>query len=308
MLCWAREAGEGHPGAPNEVTLTLMRGSRETMVDRPADLPDYEHPPLVEVVLSVQFAELQGYRTVHAGLLWEEKFRQAYPLVVEHPPLNPTFEVFGPQASSPQLQIKQMPGPQVPRLWFSNSENTELVQIQADRFVRNWRKVGKGECYPRYERLRKQFFADLEEVDGFFKDWKIGAMQPNQCEMTYVNRLELQGYDLRNRPGLALNFFPERALQPDREDARLPESEDCNLAVRYVLKDARAEPRGRLLVTVQPWSREPALRLDLTARGAPETADFEAVASFLDEGREAIVHGFTAITRERMHKKWGRVK
>ena len=57
------------------------------MVDRPADLPDYEHPPLVEVVLSVQFAELQGYRTVHAGLLWEDKFRKAYPIVAEQPPL-----------------------------------------------------------------------------------------------------------------------------------------------------------------------------------------------------------------------------
>jgi hypothetical protein len=88
----------------------------------------------------------------------------------------------------------------------------------------------------------------------------------------------------------------------------LPEPEDCNLAVRYVLKDAHAEPLGRLLVTVQPWSREPALRLDLTARGAPGTADLKAVADFLDEGRKAIVHGFTAITRERMHRKWGRVQ
>jgi hypothetical protein len=75
------------------------------MVDRPADLPDYEHPPLVEVVLSVQFAELQGYRTVHAGLLWEGKFRQAYHRVVEQPPLDPTFEVFGPQQSAPAFTM-----------------------------------------------------------------------------------------------------------------------------------------------------------------------------------------------------------
>ena len=245
------------------------------MVDRPADLPDYETPPLVEVALAVQFAELQGYRTVHAGLLWADKFREAYPRFFEQPPLDPTFEVFGPQARAPQLQIKQMPGPPVPRLWFMNDSETELVQIQANRFVRNWRKVGEGENYPRYEKLRERFFPELEEVDAFFKGWSIGAIQPNQCEITYVNRLQLDGHDLRAHPAIALSLFSRDALQSDGESATLPESEDCNLSLRYILKDANGEPRGRLLVTVQPWPGEPALRLDLTVRGPPATADFE---------------------------------
>jgi uncharacterized protein (TIGR04255 family) len=278
------------------------------MVDRPADLPDYESPPLVEVILSVQFAELQGYRTIHAGLLWEEKFRKAYPHVAEQPPLDPTFEVFGPQQSTLPFTIKQMPGPPVPRLWFMNDQQTELVQIQANRFIRNWRKVGAGDDYPRYEALRERFFSELEEVDAFFKSWGIGAIQPNQCEITYVNRLEFQGHDLRTRPGEALKLFPRQALQPTGKGTSLPEAEDCNLSVRYVLKDAHGNSRSRLIVTVQPWPREPALRLDLTVRGAPATADFKAVADFLDEGRRAIVHGFTAITAEQMHKKWGRVQ
>jgi uncharacterized protein (TIGR04255 family) len=278
------------------------------MVDRPADLPDYERPPLVEVVLSVQFAELQGYRTVHAGLLWEDKFRKAYPIVAEQPPLDPIFEAFGPQVSAPQFQIKQMSGPQVPRLWFMNTQKTELVQIQADRFTHNWRKVGEGENYPRYEALRERFFSELTELDAFFKSWQIGTIQPNQCEVTYVNRLELRGLDFRAEPGLAVNLLPRGHLQPDREGPGLPELEDCNLMGRYVLKDADGEPRGRLLVTVQPWPKEPVLRLDLTVRGAPTSADFEAVADFLDEGRRTIVHGFTAITTERMHETWGRVK
>jgi uncharacterized protein (TIGR04255 family) len=278
------------------------------MVDRPADLPDYTHPPLVEVVLSVQFAELQGYRTVHAGLLWEEKFRKAYPRVVEQPPLDPTFEVFGPQQSAPAFTIKQMPGPPVPRLWFMNSQETELVQVQANRFIRNWRKVGAGDDYPRYEALRERFFSDLKEVDAFFKSWGIGTIEPNQCEITYVNRLQLDGHDLRADPGAALHLLPQRALQSDGWNARLVELEDCNLSLRYVLTDANGEPRARLLVTVQPWPREPALRLDLAVRGPPATADFNAVADLLDEGRRAIVHGFTAITTEQMHQKWGRVQ
>jgi uncharacterized protein (TIGR04255 family) len=167
------------------------------MVDRPADLPDYERPPLVEVVLSVQFSELQGYRTVHAGLLWADKFRAAYPRVLEKPPLDPTFEVFAPQPGAAQFQIKQMPGPPVPRLWFMNDDETELVQIQANRFIHNWRKVGEGETYPRYEKLRERFFYELTQIEDFFKSWNIGSVEPNQCEITYVNRLELDDLDLR---------------------------------------------------------------------------------------------------------------
>jgi hypothetical protein len=84
--------------------------------------------------------------------------------------------------------------------------------------------------------------------------------------------------------------------------------ENCSFVGRYVLRDESGEPHGRLIVTVQPWPKEPVLRLDLTVRGAPRKADFEAVASSLDEGRETIVCGFTAITTKQMHETWGRVK
>jgi uncharacterized protein (TIGR04255 family) len=278
------------------------------MVDRPTDLPDYEHPPLVEVVLSVQFAELQAYRTVHAGLLWEQKFRRSYPLFAEQAPINPVFEVFGPRQGLPQVQLRQMPGPQVPRLWFMNNQQTELIQIQADRFLRNWRKAGTGEEYPRYENLREHFFNDLTEINEFFRSWNIGTIQPNQCEITYVNRLELEGNDIRACPGVALKLFPTTSLQLDSQVVKLPDPEDCNLVVRYVFRDAQGKPRGRLQITAQAWPNEPALRLDLTVRGAPQAASLEAVANFFDEGRNTIVHSFTAITREQMHRQWGRVQ
>jgi uncharacterized protein (TIGR04255 family) len=276
------------------------------MVDRPADLPNYQRPPLVEVVLAVQFAELQGYKTLHGALLWNDKFRSAYPRFVEQPSLEPSFEVFSPQEPGARFEIKQMPMPPLPRLWFINDQDTELVQIQANRFIRNWR--GEGENYPRYETLRESFFSDFQTIDEFFKSWNIGSMQPNQCEITYVNRLHLEGHDLRANPGVAIKIFDQQALRPCDQGARLPDAESCSLSARYVLKDASGEPRGRLHVTLQPWPKEPDLRLDLMVRGAPATADLKAVADFLDEGRVTIVHGFTAITTGQMHGEWGRVK
>jgi uncharacterized protein (TIGR04255 family) len=274
------------------------------MVDRPANLPDYERPPIVEMVLGVQFAELPGFTTVHAGLLWEEKFRAAYPRFSEQAPLEPSFEVFGSQ-QRPRFEIKQVPGLR-PRLWLVNEMDDELVQIQANRFIRNWK--GEGLNYPRYEKLREGLFSDLQEFVSFLKQWSLGTIQPNQCEITYVNRLRLEGYDLRVNPGVALRFFHPEALRPGDKGERLPDPEGCNFSARYVLKGPNGEPCGRLHVTVQPWQREPDLRLDLMVRGAPASPDLKAVADFFDEGRTSIVNGFTEITTERMHHEWGRLK
>jgi hypothetical protein len=74
---------------------------------RPADLPDFKRPPVTEVVLSVQFATIPEFRSVHIGLLWE-RLREKYPNVTEHPPLNASFETFGLTATQtpPPIQFE----------------------------------------------------------------------------------------------------------------------------------------------------------------------------------------------------------
>ena len=279
------------------------------MQNRPADLPDFERPPLVEVVLSVQFAELGGYRTLHAGLLWERKFREAYPEFSEHAPLDPVFETFGSRSpAEPRFEIRQLAGPPVPRVWLINPDKTELIQIQADRFVHNWRKVGRAD-YPRYEHLKDRFFERLRQVEAFAESEGIGKIEPNQCEITYVNVIRVEGgADVRTRPEAALRCWSR--VEADSSDplAKLPDMEDTRFSIRYVMESQERAPIGRLLVSVAPAIGEPALRLDLTARGAPSAASLIGVSDFLDLGRDTIVRTFTALTTPEMHKIWGRVQ
>ena len=160
---------------------------------RPADLPDFKNPPLAEVVLGVQFSDLTGYRTQHAGLLWERHFRRDFPECVERPPIEAVFETFGAVSVGPpslKVQVLEAPGPIIPRLWFINDDNTELIQMQADRFLHNWRSEQKAP-YPRYEPIREHFFQELEIVESFLDGEKIGSLEPNQCEVTYVNHIAL---------------------------------------------------------------------------------------------------------------------
>lgn len=294
-----------------------MASSAQTSVegkDRPADLPDFKRPPLIEVVLGVQFSELRDYRTHHVGALWNSKFRDQFPTCVERPPLSATFETFGStQPIQPRLQILEVPGPTVLRQWFINSDETELIQIQADRFLHNWRRKEDNPLYPRYELIREKFFKELAKLESFFQEEDIGSIEPNQCEITYVNHISLSDKsDPRLQFHRIFRFWNSFDREPAQQGERLPVFEDGRFHLRFVIKDPESgEPRGRLHIEAQPAIKDDdtqIITLNVTARGSPASPTFPGVADFLDIGRDAIVRGFTAITTSEMHEHWELIK
>ena len=154
---------------------------------RPEDLPDFRKPPLAETVLSLQFEPLAGLTTAHVGLLWA-RFRKQFPMIEEHPPLPAVFEKFEPP-SPPQVEVSFEEKPPAPRVWFLNEPGSELIQVQPDRFIHNWRKMEGLDPYPRYEPIRvnsvtrSAFSKSLERREA-------GTLVVNQCEVTYVNHIE----------------------------------------------------------------------------------------------------------------------
>ena len=281
---------------------------------RPNDLPEFDVPPVIEVVIGVQFPELQAYRTQHVGLLWDVVFKEKFPICLERPPLEQVFETFGAlKPNEPVLRIKPAPGPEVPRLWFINSEETELVQIQASRFLHNWRKIEGKSGYPRYEPIRDRFFEELMAVQQFFEDAGIGTIEANQCEVTYINHIVLDDEDdPRSQFHRVFPFWADAQRIAEAGGETLPESEEARFGQLFVIRDSSGEtPIGRLHVEAMPANDQDGnylIRLSLTARGAPLSPTQEGVRDFVDIGREAIVRGFAAITSSDMHKVWGRTK
>src|SRR5467141_1522632 len=102
---------------------------------RPADLPDFEEPPVVETVLSVQFEPLTDMRTAHLGLLWG-KFRANFPKTEERPTLERVFEQF-PDTPRTRLgpQLKTYENPPIPSFFFKQKTAYEMIQVQPDRFI-----------------------------------------------------------------------------------------------------------------------------------------------------------------------------
>ncbi len=265
---------------------------------RPDDLPDFEKPPVVETVLSVQFEPLVDLRTAHLGLLWE-KFRPTFPKTEDRAPLEPVFEQF-PEVAKNRLglQLQTFENPPIPRLWFSTDRGNEVIQVQPDRFLKNWRKEGEGEQYPRYESCKAAFDRDFALFSEFLAANHLGVPHVNQCEVSYVNHIVAgEGWSGFEEFDSIFRFWriPEEDIPGQGEDARGH--------LRFVIPGSDGKPVGRLHVDVQPAIRtsdkRPMYLFHLTARGQIGES-FE----FFDLGRRWIVKSFAALTTPEMHKVW----
>jgi uncharacterized protein (TIGR04255 family) len=278
-------------------------------IKRPDDLPDFSRPPVHEVVLGIQFGTLEKLQSVHVGLLWSE-FRQEFPRVSEHPPISAQFETFGlAQPSEDKIQLSLIERPPVSRYWFIKSDDSELVQLQPDRLLHNWRKQGPRHDYPRYEAISARFKKEVDVVAQFLARNNLGELAINQFEITYVNHIDLGAEISDPRPELHRIFTFWNSSYSDDYLSRI---ETARIQARYILTDDQGAAYGRLHVDVSPTVHlidgQPKrdIVLTLTARGKPTSGDVRSAFTALDRGRVAVVKGFASITRPEMHRLWER--
>jgi uncharacterized protein (TIGR04255 family) len=269
-------------------------------------IPDFESPPLIEVAASVQFEELAALRTAHIGLLFQQFRKHGFGRVEEHPPLARAIERFGPpKPALPEVQWEFVNQPPVARHWFVNDDDTELVQVQPDRLVHNWRKRGDHE-YPRFDHIRDAFRDDLSHFERFVEHEGLGAVKPTQCELTYVNHIVPDaGWGSPGRLDRLLTVCAN-----SYNSGFLPPPEEAEVHYRFVIVKEDAEPCGRLHVSAKPAMRTAdgarLIVLTLTARGFPPVYDSSGVHQFLELAHEWIVRGFASITTPQMHRVWRR--
>jgi uncharacterized protein (TIGR04255 family) len=274
------------------------------MTDGKLELPAFGNPPVVEVAIGVQFAPIEKLQTAQLGLLWAA-YRDRFPKTEQHPPIAPAFETFDALPTPPEIRFE--PGLPVPRCWFLNALGTQLIQVQQDRFLLNWRRASTEEQYPRYRQMRQQYREEFERFTLFVSDEKLGSVVPNQCEFTYINHiLSGQGWERLGQLNRVTPLWGGR-----HTDEFLKEPEDIQLGTRYVIyDDDQTHPIGRLHVSlncaVRRSDRKPLFVLKLTARGRPEADGMDGAFHLLDRCHEWAVRGFASVTSDSMHKLWER--
>jgi uncharacterized protein (TIGR04255 family) len=150
-------------------------------------IPSYKKPPLVEVVWSVQFADMPWMTASHAGLFWQ-RIRGDFPTCEEQAPISRQEE---PEALlAPRLPVMRFSmKPTLSRQWFISPHGNELVQLQVDRFCFNWRKVQATDAYPRYPHVREQFARCWRRFSEFVEQEGRASVNVDLLEMTYLNHI-----------------------------------------------------------------------------------------------------------------------
>jgi uncharacterized protein (TIGR04255 family) len=265
--------------------------------------PDYVNPPVVEVILGVQFERLPGFKNAHLGAFWKT-LGEHWPIVADAPPLQPQFERFVESSKwasvGTQLRLTSDPAS---RLQIKNRQGDQMVQVQNGRLHYNW--LGeKSDGYPRYEAVREGFTWALRQFLGFAREENLGAFKPNQWELTYLNHIP-QGTVWKCPK--EWDFFRPLASLPTVEG--IAQGESFGGEWHFVIP----EQRGRLHVNWQHGFRsEPQAKevivLNLTARGGLDAAEADpvpAVLEGLDLGRETIVRSFEKLMSDKANRFWG---
>lgn len=269
-----------------------------------AEIVSFDSPPVIEVVLGVQFQALP-MTTPHVGLLWQRYRECGFSRIVEKERLESTVERFGvtERALVPQLRLLR----EVPtnRVWMETPDATELIQVQADRFIFNWRKAAEDSEYPRFGRVLDKFVQAFSVFRNFLSEIELGSVQINQCEVIYVNHIEpADGVWVKHG-----ELSRVIRLCGDLDGGFLPEAESVQMATSFVMSDAEGNPLGRLRARIESQftnDQEPLVFLQLLARGAPIGPGLDGAKKFFELGRKWIVRGFLDLTTQEMHESWGR--
>lgn len=254
--------------------------------------PNYENPPINEVVCGVAFTPLERFKISHFGLFWYQILEQ-FPRCEQAPPLGNVDEIVEPEFAVP-----------VPRLWFINQEDDHLIQLQRNRFFFNWRK--RADTYPRFRHVYNSFSNNFDRFQKFIEEYNLGDIKVVSYELTYINLLmHEEGWDnLDNMqvmfPSMTWGQGSEKVLPPTK-----------NLAWQRDL--SLPDHPGILTLKLQSGIRKPderpLLRLESTVRGSTIMKSAEmGMSQWFDIAHIWINRAFENIIAPEVQKNvWGKI-
>ncbi len=262
--------------------------------------PVFDNPPVIETVLGVQFAPLRGLTNAHLGWFWKTHLDNVWEKVSEAVPLPDEFERFEPAAPAQlPMRFKIEPIRFPARLQIAHGNDGRMIQIQPTRFHYNWNRIG-GE-YPHFRTVREEFDRHFATFCRFVADAKLGAVVPNQWELTYIDSIP-PGV-LWESPADWHTIIPGLLSRPQQTN---------NIPLESFGGEWHFEippRRGRLHLSVQ-FARlgddpAPVLLLQTTARGPIGKDGIADLGEGLELGHRVALDTFLAVTSDKAHKAWG---
>ena len=250
-------------------------------------LPDYEMPPIIEVVCGLKFKGLESLKIPHYGAFWS-KIDTKFPRCEHAQPIG----------SGPDVD-DSVTGLPVPRIWLINKPDDRLVQLQKNALLYNWRKC-ENEPYPRYEKIIFEYKSLLDSFQSFLGDRKLGEIAPVECKLTYINMIsEKDGWKTAGDVG---KIFSDVSWKR-RRGRFLPEPSQIGWNASFQLPDNNGKLDVRLDQRIRRVDGTPILMLELNAHGIGAHKKVSEIWDWYALAHDWIVQGFADLTQPIIQEK-----
>jgi len=254
--------------------------------------PSFDQPPVVETALGVQFAPLEGFDVLHLGQLFSLFKEIGYSKYQLKPPVGQQEIRLAEEGDFAKFPL---------RCWYITPDESQLVQIQREFFIRNWRATDANAEYQHFTSIMPLFQRDWVLFCSFLREQGMKAPEVSRCDVTYINHL-LRGEDWETYDDLS-------ALFPIWRGIELKELFTAIEVGQFLVGFKLPEGAGHIQFTLQPAVRNDGkelFQLTVTASGKPLTSNDSDLFKWLDLGHLAVVNGFVQFTSEKAHRKWGK--
>jgi len=259
-----------------------------------AELPQFEAPPVREIVVAVQFVPLAQFGAREA--LSAARAFEGWELVDVLPALAPIVETPSGVAAGQSLRLGLGTPPQ--RVVLRSPSGHQLAQVQQDRVAAHQRRDDQP---PSFATARALLQAVVQRASAGLQRTLLEFPHESELiEVIYDNTVCI-GHDPADLHRLL------RIVDANPGDQPYDRVEQIRVGFTYVLRE-KQEFRGRLHVIAEPLlvpGEHPAVRLQLICR---RIVGDQALDSVLAQSHVDIVRAFTAVTTEEMHHQWHRTR
>jgi len=252
----------------------------------------FKNPPINELVIGAYF-DSPALRSEHVGLLWS-RLRDDFPIIKQRAPLGALTTG---QGAIGAISDGELP---MPRFWFVSKDDVNLIQVQRDAFLFNWRK--RESKYPRFtEHLKPSFDKYYDILETFACEApSLGNIRIRRCELTYVDLIRPCEY--WQGPADTPKLIPPFAL-PDCGSAHgVASAFDCSYhfepvsGIQLYVAIRTGEANG------DPGS--PVLVLEFKALGDVGGIPKSDTDAWCERAHDAIVTCFLNMTSQEIQRKY----
>lgn len=193
----------------------------------------------------------------------------------------------------PEVHLETLPL----RSFLLDASKNQLLQVQLNAFIRNWRAIEDKRLYCHYSDLKPMFQEDWTTYREFLKDEGLPEPSVFQCDVTYINHL-VKGREWNTLEDIS-SLFPRMKFS---FKGALVTSFSCSAAVADNQVRIEASPALRPDGT-------PIIQLTLNVSGKPADTSEASIWAKLDDCHKLLVETFADITASDLQQQvWRRTR